>query len=438
MRAWIGLVVAGAVLLGHPAPTVAQPGPASDGDGSAVAGPLPEGALRVATINMWGIAYVSTYIEERFAALAERLAASDLHVVGLQEVWATGPRLALRQALADQFPYQVDFQTEQGESGLLILSRFPIGERHYTSFAVNGKPWKVWHGDWWGGKGIGVVRVDTPSGPFWFGDTHLHARYQARPPGGDEMDDQYAYDRWHQAHTVRYAVARFAGDFPAIVVGDFNFTRASLYYRLLRGEFDDRRPDAPAVAVWEDAASAMETRRIDLIWTREGRTAGWRVLSPPTHIFTEPVPVLGGPPQPLTDHRGLAATLVPVPRTGPNRPLTLPPAPTEPWELVPHVFAAWPLLVETGEAREVAWLLGGGVALVALGAMVFPWRGRAARVRWRFVRGLGGPMLIGVGITVVWIVLSVLPMRAAGYAFWRQTAPQAVPTQPPPAPNAVE
>ncbi len=401
---------------------------AQGGDEGARAEPPPaprpvSATLRVATINMWGIPRVSTFIDERFAALAERLIASDLHVVGLQEVWAAVPRLALRQAVADHFPYQADFATDEGESGLLVLSRYPIGERHYTSFPVNGKPWKIWHGDWWGGKGIGVVRLDLPDGPLWFGVTHLHARYQARPPGGDEMDDQYAYDRWHQVHTLRHAVAARAGHAPAIVVGDFNFMRQSAFYRLLRGQAHQPNAAAARGAPWDEAGAAGGAGRIDLVWMRPGREITWQVTTPPEQIFTDPVPVPGAPPQPLTDHPAIGTTLTRVSTAALPAPYDVAPPPPPIEHLVPGTLAGWRLLMESGQAGEIVLLLGGALTLCALGLLVVPWRAVRKRQLGVMVRGAVGAGLLGSGLAAGWFTLEAIPMRAAGYAFWRATAP---------------
>lgn len=411
----IGLLLA-AVRLAAPAHAEAPPAGALPS--------LPDDAgptlVRVATINMWGIPQVSTHIDARFAALADRLKASDLHVVGLQEVWATGPRLRLRAALADDFPFQVDFQSDTGGSGLVILSRFPIAEHHFTAFPVNGKPWKLQHMDWWGRKGIGMARVETPGGAFWFGTTHLHARYFPRVPDGNGMEDQYGVDRWHQVHTVRHTVATRAADEAAIVVGDFNFIRTSVFYALLSGRLPE--PHDPYVP-WADAGAHGGDGRIDLMWVRPGATATWRVVDPPHLIFADPVSVKGDTPQPLTDHPALAATFVSaVARAGPrlsndHRP---PPGPDA---LVPNGRAAWGVLYDAGETGEVLLMFGVSVVLFLAGGVTLP-RGPGPRfsVR-RIARGIVGAGLILLSFGIAGVTLRVVPVRAAAHAFWRVSAP---------------
>lgn len=44
---------------------------------------------------------------------------------------------------------------------MCIMSRYPIVDTHYHSFILNGYLHMVWHGDWFGGKGIGLCRLNV-------------------------------------------------------------------------------------------------------------------------------------------------------------------------------------------------------------------------------------------------------------------------------------
>jgi len=46
-------------------------------------------------------------------------------------------------------------------SGMCIMSRYPIIDVHYHSFMLNGYLHMFWHGDWFGGKGIGLCRINV-------------------------------------------------------------------------------------------------------------------------------------------------------------------------------------------------------------------------------------------------------------------------------------
>lgn len=46
-------------------------------------------------------------------------------------------------------------------SGMCIMSRYPIVDIHYNPFRLNGYLHMLFHGDWFGGKGIGVCRINV-------------------------------------------------------------------------------------------------------------------------------------------------------------------------------------------------------------------------------------------------------------------------------------
>jgi len=46
-------------------------------------------------------------------------------------------------------------------SGMCIMSRYPIIDIHYHPFLLNGYLHMVTHGDWFGGKGIGLCRISV-------------------------------------------------------------------------------------------------------------------------------------------------------------------------------------------------------------------------------------------------------------------------------------
>lgn len=269
--------------------------------------------LRVMTLNMWGIRFVSSDIDARFEALAQRLQADDsIDVVGLQELWADGPRRRLLRAVAEAFPHQVDFQGQYGRSGLAILSRLPFaGSPRFIPFPKTGKWWKPWTGEWLGGKGIGAVEIQAAAGPVWFFVTHLHACYAPGEPSACENGDEYAHYRSHQLQTLRATVNDIAGERPALIAGDFNFTTQSKYYQDLtsNGADQSERHDPPWMRIEENEAPAA---RIDHLWIRPGKNGSWRAVRPAQMLFTEPVILPGGRSVPLSDHCAIAATVQPT------------------------------------------------------------------------------------------------------------------------------
>ena len=281
--------------------------PADSGRLAAVAADV---KLRVASINMWGIPYVSEFVEERFAALAERLREDPtVDVVGLQEVWDGSARESLLAALRDSFPHQVDFHGEHGRSGLALLSRKPfVGEPRFRAFDATGAWWKPWNGEWFGGKGVGAVRVALGDGAdVWVAVTHLHACYDSGAPLACDETDEFADFRRSQLQQVRGFVNEIAGDAPAVVLGDFNFTPTSGFFRSLRAPNDGAGFDPGWLPVPE---SHSPPTRIDHVWLRPGAKESWRPLLPASVAYTEPVAVNGGDQAvPLSDHCAIVATV---------------------------------------------------------------------------------------------------------------------------------
>jgi endonuclease/exonuclease/phosphatase family metal-dependent hydrolase len=266
--------------------------------------------LRLMTLNMWGIRFVSADIDARFDALAERLNADDsIDVVGLQEVWADAPRKRLLQKVAAKYPHQADFQSSHGRSGLAILSRHPFeGQPHFIPFPKTGKWWKPWTGEWLGGKGIGAVKIKTASGPSWLFVTHLHACYADGAPGACDGDDEYGFYRGDQLQTLRATVNEVAGDAPALILGDFNFTVGSKYYQALtsNGVYPPENHDPAWERVEEPQGSDT---RIDFVWVRPGRSGSWLTVEPARTLFEDPIASANGKRVPLSDHCAVAATL---------------------------------------------------------------------------------------------------------------------------------
>jgi len=264
--------------------------------------------LRVMTLNMWGIRFVSADIDARFDALADRLNADDsIDVVGLEEVWADAPRKRLLERVAKRFPHQVDFQADHGRSGLAILSRHPFtAEPRFIGYPRAGKWWKPWTGEWFGGKGVGAVQIDVGGDRLWFFVTHLHACYTPTQEECD-ADDEYLEYRSHQLETLRGQVNEIAGEQPALIVGDFNFTTRSPLFTALttNGVYPADAYDPAWQRVQEPEAPA---RRIDYIWMRPGKTDSWMKVEDARIELNEPVQT-NGKPVPLSDHCPVAATV---------------------------------------------------------------------------------------------------------------------------------
>jgi endonuclease/exonuclease/phosphatase family metal-dependent hydrolase len=242
-------------------------------------------------------------------AIGERLAAFDADVVAFQEVWSPSARRRLLAAgRATGYTEVWSRSGSIGASGMLVLSRLPIRESRFIRFALCGFPQDVTRGDYYGGKGIAILTLDTPAGPVALLSTHLIPHY-----GNYGPQDTYMGHRI--AEVVELAGALQQIEIPAIVVGDFNFTEREPEYEVLKG-----------LSGLTDVAAALEQReetiipgssyrtnerppgvRIDYVFVRDGvdHTAAPHTIS---RVLDETIEI-NGTPASYSDHAGLLAEI---------------------------------------------------------------------------------------------------------------------------------
>jgi sphingomyelin phosphodiesterase 2 len=253
-------------------------------------------------------------------AIGRRFAPLDLDVMAFQEVWTADAREILLRAgrvagLANTWHTDATF----GGSGLLVLSRLPILDVHFQRFTLRGRPERIDHGDYYGGKGFALIRLKSDAGPFTLINTHLHARH-----GGD-MSHEYRAVRTGQI--VELAVrARKTRD-PIVSAGDFNFQEGQAGYSVLTGltgfrdaaaEIDRRQPTVFRGNVYR-ALRGKPDRRIDYLFIRDGRRLGVTTRSV-ERVFDE-ILDFGGHPASYSNHAGVMADFSIGPRTAaPARP----------------------------------------------------------------------------------------------------------------------
>lgn len=300
-------------------------------------------SIRIATANLWGVSVLgfdwADDIDERFAAMAERLASNQpmLDVVLIQEAWKDAARRALleHEGVARSFPFRVDAVDQPGGSGLVILSRFPIETAHFERFRAQGRCIKFWEGDCISGKGILTVRLRVGDRSIWIGDTHLIACYSRSDDSETAcgVADPNGDDRWQQIVEARQTIESLVGNDPVILGGDFNLTRTSRYYPLMTGAAIPAHPlvdrtvpstSSPRRATdtprgWtEPEEKVLVPNRLDYLWTRPGTEVRWQARDNARPIFTEPVVLASGKSVALSDHPILAAEFCLVQIHDPN------------------------------------------------------------------------------------------------------------------------
>jgi sphingomyelin phosphodiesterase 2 len=265
--------------------------------------------VRVATLNVWALPEPFGHqVRPRMRAIGARLSSLDLDAIAFQEVWTGEARgILLRAGRKAGLPHAWYNDTALGGSGLLVLSRLPIEAVHFERFVLPGRPQRVDHPDYYGGKGFARARLATAAGPVTLVDTHLHARY-----GGDVAHEYLAYRIGEVVQmALRLAVVRE----PLIAAGDFNFREGDPEYRVLQGltrlrdvaaEFG--RPEPTVFRGNPFRAGGRKTdRRIDFLFVRDGSQLGVRARET-RRVFDE-VFELGGKPASYSDHAGVLAEI---------------------------------------------------------------------------------------------------------------------------------
>jgi sphingomyelin phosphodiesterase 2 len=98
-------------------------------------------------------------IQIPYTDIAERLVQSDYDIISLQEVWSEYDYQKIKSRISSQFPYSHYFYSGVVGSGLCIFSRHKILNTFFHHWSVNGYVHKIQHGDWFGGKGVGLCKI---------------------------------------------------------------------------------------------------------------------------------------------------------------------------------------------------------------------------------------------------------------------------------------
>lgn len=164
--------------------------------------------------------------------LALNCSPAPLDIVCLQEVWMDRDYQTLRESMRSAsptcLPYSHRFKAGVIGAGLAVLSRYPIVEANFSIFNAVGSSYKVWHGDAYGGKGIGHVVIDTPKGLVDVFVTHTHAKYS-----DDQSYEEYHGVRLSQMLQLAKTIKNSSTCGLVLLLGDLNAGPDSEEIRLL-------------------------------------------------------------------------------------------------------------------------------------------------------------------------------------------------------------
>ena len=171
--------------------------------------------LKVVTFNIQDLYIVGRNRPARMRHIGRVLTALDPDIVGFQESFIDKDREILIAALeGTRLRHHQYYPSGVGGSGLLISSAWPIREAYFHRYTVSGPARRIWEGDFWGGKGVALARIETPAGMLDFYNTHAQAGYgraEYREVRRIQMEELAAFV--NQSKT---------GTSPAFLVGDMN------------------------------------------------------------------------------------------------------------------------------------------------------------------------------------------------------------------------
>ncbi|KPJ00955.1 Putative neutral sphingomyelinase [Papilio xuthus] len=182
--------------------------------------------LNIFTLNCWGIPAVSKNRKERIEAIAKYLMHSSHNIVCLQEIWSEKDYLFLKDSLKEVLPYSHYFYSGVLGSGLCVFSKWLIQDVFFHQWPLNGYIHKIHHGDWFGGKGVGLCRIRCEDKLINVYCTHLHAEYHE--------DDMYLAHRVLQAYfTAEFVNLTTSPADVSILAGDLNTAPGDLSFRII-------------------------------------------------------------------------------------------------------------------------------------------------------------------------------------------------------------
>jgi len=282
--------------------------------------------IKVFTLNCWGILGVSTHRVVRMRAIAQHLANSDYDLVLLQEVWVPSDFEHICKVTRYVLPFTHFFDQGIIGTGTCVLSKVPIVDAVFHEFSMNGYPHQVLHGDWFAGKGLGVVTLDFQGLNIHVFVSHLHAEYCRRK-------DIYLGHRVLQAlEAAQWVKLTSPGADLTIYAGDFNTEPGDVPYRILRcvGGLEDAWEEIQGTGGGETCGTPKNTyctiaeqkeyprgKRIDYILHSAGRGRNCKVLEcslPLPPAIPASLAALVGTACSYSDHEAVCAVL----RVSPN------------------------------------------------------------------------------------------------------------------------
>ncbi|MDQ4078150.1 MAG: endonuclease/exonuclease/phosphatase family protein [Chloroflexota bacterium] len=279
--------------------------------------------LRVVSLNVWALPIVSKDTPARLAAIVRRLAELNADIVGLQEAWMEEARQSIIDDAREASDLRHHYYFKPGirDSGLLILSRFPIREVGFHRFRLSGRPERLAEAEYVAGKGIGYVRLQTPVSEVDVYNFHLLAQYTT-----DEQDPYRAHRTAAAYEMVKFVSSQSRERNPVLLLGDLNMRPDQLGYKILTctGGFRDSylsvNPEnaGHTISGLNPYTRDEDLKRIDYIFTKDGTSVGLNAVMSRVIMDERPPVVDGRELAAYSDHYGVLSEIELFPRSSPG------------------------------------------------------------------------------------------------------------------------
>ena len=147
-----------------------------------------------------------------------------------QEVWKRNNFNTIKALVSSVLPYSHFFDNGIIGTGTAIFTKVKIKDVTFHEFGLNGYPHKLLHGDWFGGKGLGVCQIDFKGFNIHLFISHYHATYDYNP-----LTDVYLGHRVvHSVESAQWIKLSSSSADLTIYAGDFNTEPKDVPYQIVK------------------------------------------------------------------------------------------------------------------------------------------------------------------------------------------------------------